>query len=65
MATDSKQADVFASTDRRYFLKSLSALGAALAATELVHTAAAGQANPVFASSGSVPRRVFGRTAVL
>ena len=64
MATDFNRPTAFAGSDRRRFLKSLSVLGAAFVATELVPTAAVGQADRPSASSGSVPRRAFGRTGV-
>lgn len=64
MAADLNRTDPFAGSDRRGFLKNLGALSAASVATELVPTAAAGQADPPSAISGSVPRRAFGRTGV-
>ena len=64
MPTDFNRANAFPSTDRRQFLKSLSVLSAAFVATELVPTAAVGQANPAAVNAGAVPRRAFGRTGV-
>lgn len=64
MTSDPLPENSMESADRRRFLKSLSAAGAALAVQELVPTTTTGQENPPSGGSGQVPRRPFGRTGI-
>ena len=64
MATNFKAENPFGNPDRRRFLKKLGVAGAALAATELLPSPAAGQEKPPPANAGSVTRRAFGLTGV-
>lgn len=64
MAPDFNRTDVFASSDRLHYLKTLSILGTAFAATRHLPAAAVDQTNTVEMRTGGVPRRSFGRTGV-
>ena len=64
MATNFKAENPFGNPDHRRFLKKLGVAGAALAATELLPSPAAGQEKPPPANAGSVTRRAFGLTGV-
>ena len=64
MTSDPQAEDSFENAERRHFLKSLSAAGAALAVQELLLTTATGQEAPPSHDAGQVPRRAFGRTGV-
>ena len=64
MPADSSKENPSENTDRRRFLKKLSVVGAAIAAKDLLPTTAIAQENRPSTSTGSVPRRAFGRTGV-
>src|ERR1022692_1772242 len=62
MATHFRAGNTFESTDHRRFLKNLGVVGAAIATKEVSSTPAFGLEDHPPVSSGSVPRRTFGRT---